>query len=142
MTCSTEAFLLNLTNVLILFCKPFLSREKARVDHINQYYCQFTKLINYDKFSKLCDTENSKEVLLPGLTEDFSSGKFQYVLFVLPILIRFSFIADVFFLTYQALHVGLLPATEAYKLQVQALTNTKNNIETMKQMYLLFSYSN
>lgn len=76
MTCSQEAFLLNITQVLLLFCKPFLGREKARVDHINRYYCLFNKLIQYDKFSKLCETED-KELRLPGLTDDLTSGRFQ-----------------------------------------------------------------
>lgn len=79
MTCSQEAFLLNITSVLLLFCKPFLSRDQAKVNFINQYYCLFTKLVNYDKFSKLCEAE-SEEIKLPGLTDDLMAGKFQYVL--------------------------------------------------------------
>jgi hypothetical protein len=40
-----------------------------------------------------------------------------------------------FFLTFLSIHVGLMPAIENFKVQLQALQNVKNRINYFTQAY-------
>jgi ubiquitin-protein ligase len=116
---STEGLMLNLTYILLLFCKPFLDRKPERVKAIDQSYCVFTKLINFDKEARLFDFQDFVNLDVP---QNIKNGEF-------------GFIPNVFFLTFLSIHVGLMPSFENFKVQLQAFNNVKAKVTNLSNLY-------
>jgi len=116
---STEGLMLNLTYILLLFCKPFLDRKPERVKAIDQSYCCFSKLINFDKEAKLFDFQEYVNLDVP---QNIKNGEF-------------GFIPNIFFLTFLSIHVGLMPSFENFKVQLQAHNNVKAKITNLSNLY-------
>jgi hypothetical protein len=76
---ASEGVMLNLVYVLLLFCKPFLDRNPAQVKKIDQSYCLFSKLINFEKEARLFDFQDYVSI---EVSEEVKKGNFGCVLLV------------------------------------------------------------
>jgi hypothetical protein len=98
---SSDSFLLNLTEVLLEFCKPFIDPKgiivtfsvlklvAQKVSLINPDFCKLSHRYDFSKLPKLADTLN-----LPIKEAEIPSG-------------GFNFVSEMFYATYYAIHIGV-----------------------------------
>lgn len=109
---STDGFLLNVVNVCLLFCKPFLDPKLGKVQLINPSFCQSTHRFDVTKQPKLSDLAPNAGPI--GTT-------------------HFNFISEIFFVTFYALHIGFITSIGHYNNLVTMYQQTKKSVDTLKK---------
>jgi len=118
-TCSSEGFLTNLAAVLMLFCKPLIDAPEKFVKQIPASYLRYSKIIDYGKHARVCESVQHIYIETEQAQRDG----------------QFAFIPHIFFLTFEAIHVGFLPAFENYKNRLSALNQAKASSKDLETQF-------
>lgn len=126
LTISTDGFLLNLVNVLFQFCKPFLNPEQGKLKTVDSNY--FTTFCRFDfsKTPKLCDHPDSftsKESFSSSSSSSNSTSP------------SLNFITEIYFITYYAIHIGLIPLIEEHEKLYSSYSRLYNSAQSLKAQY-------
>eukprot|EP01117_Protostelium_nocturnum_P005529 TRINITY_DN1996_c0_g1_i3.p1 TRINITY_DN1996_c0_g1~~TRINITY_DN1996_c0_g1_i3.p1 ORF type:complete len:1038 (-),score=359.79 TRINITY_DN1996_c0_g1_i3:65-3178(-) len=90
---SSDGFMVNLVDLLLRFCGPFLDLKAGKFKLIQSAYCNVSPRFDWSKQTKLCETPQSSNPAVPS---------------------EFNFITEIFFMTYYSMHVGLHTIMERF----------------------------
>jgi len=109
---STEGFMTNITSVLLRLCSPFLTIDpnKTPYSKVQSDYVMTNKEVNFKNDAKMILGEKD--------AGDYYKEKKNVVT-------DFSFVTKSFFLTYRALHIGILITIDRYQNALKRLGDSQ-----------------
>lgn len=115
-TVSGDGFILNISEVLMQFCDPFMDSQHSKVDRISQTFFKGESKIDISKETRICA---SKEKV-----DEYSAN---------PKSPTANFISDIFFLTLGFHHIGLSRMYVDYKRFTKDYYEMRDQYDRLKE---------
>ncbi|ORX94013.1 hypothetical protein K493DRAFT_315713 [Basidiobolus meristosporus CBS 931.73] len=117
-TVSSDGYMTNLTTTLLKFCDPFLDAKSSKIDRVDPDYFRKSDLIDIAETTKINATQDESDSYYKQSAEDSKAP---------------NFISDVFFLTIEFHHYGLLRSFAYYNNFIRDFSEMRKQYERMKE---------
>ncbi|KAK9722707.1 Ubiquitin conjugation factor E4 [Basidiobolus ranarum] len=117
-TVSSDGYMTNLTATLLKFCDPFLDAQCSKIDRVDPDYFRKSKLINIAETTKINATQEESDSYYKEAIADAKAP---------------NFISDIFFLTVDFHHYGLLRSFAYYNNFIRDFSEMRKQYERMKE---------
>lgn len=121
--CSSDAFMVNMTDLMVRFCCPFIDADASKIDRIDGSYMRHERRWDTRNFTRICASESEAAVWLDGAEQGRS----------------FNFTTEIFFLAARYIALGVAPVmrrAEERDKERQRMSDRLKELEAAKSTWV------